>query len=158
MSPRLFPQLLAGAGFGFLLSKAEATSDLRITGMFLFQDYHLAGVMGVAIAVAALGLWLLQRGVIKTRDGSVLELAPKTRRPGQFAAGLLFGAGWALSGTCPGTALAQLGEFKLQGLFVAAGILAGTFLYLRLQPSLEAPAQADGSREILQPQAEPSRC
>lgn len=39
------------------------------------------------------------------------------------------GAGWALSGACPGTSLVQVGEGKLVALFTVVGILTGTYLY-----------------------------
>jgi hypothetical protein len=41
---------------------------------------------------------------------------------------LVFGVGWALSGACPGTALAQLGEGKLYALATVARHPLGTWL------------------------------
>jgi uncharacterized membrane protein YedE/YeeE len=48
---------------------------------------------------------------------------------------MLFGIGWAISGACPGTVLAQIGEGKILGLFTFAGMVFGTFLYAMLVES-----------------------
>lgn len=120
--------LLAGAVFGFLLSNARATDPAAILGMFRFTDLHLFGVLGVGVAVSAAGLALLRGRGARTLAGGPIQLEPKPYHRAVFAGGLVFGAGWALSGTCPGTALAQIGEGKLYALATVAGILAGTWL------------------------------
>lgn len=124
-----FASLLLGTLFGFILSRARATDYDAIAGMFRLQDLHLMGVIGVAIGVNALGLWLLRRSGVRALSGDAIEMKPKPMKKGMFAAGLIFGVGWALSGACPGTALAQIGEGKMYGIFTVAGILAGTWLY-----------------------------
>jgi hypothetical protein len=86
--------VLSGALFGFLLSRARATDYDAIAGMFLFRDLHLMGVMGSAIGTAALGFLLLRRGGWTSPD-----FKPKLLHAGVVAGGLLFGVGWALSGT-----------------------------------------------------------
>jgi uncharacterized membrane protein YedE/YeeE len=117
-----------GALFGFLLSRARASDYDAIRGMFLLTDLHLFGVIGVAVATAAIGLYLLRRSAARSLDGQPIQLSRKPYRKGVLAGGLIFGAGWALAGTCPGTALTQLGEGKLYALATIAGILAGTWL------------------------------
>jgi uncharacterized membrane protein YedE/YeeE len=42
---------------------------------------------------------------------------------------LVFGAGWGLTGGCPGTVMAMLGEGKLYVLPIIAGLLTGTWLF-----------------------------
>lgn len=127
-----FASLCFGVFFGFCLSRAGATRYDYILNMFLLRDLHLMGVMAVAIAAAAPALALLKRSKLRSLSGAPLELVPKPRHPGNIWGGLLFGVGWALSGTCPGTALAQLGEGKLLALFTLGGMLAGTAIYERL--------------------------
>jgi len=117
-----------GALFGFLLSQARASSYEAIRGMFLLTDLHLFGVIGVAVATSALGLWLIRRSAARSLDGQPIRLACKPYRKAVLAGGLVFGAGWALAGTCPGTALTQLGEGKLYAFATIAGILVGTWL------------------------------
>ena len=117
--------VLAGAVFGFLLARARATDYAAIQGMFLLTDLHLVGVIGVAIATAAAGIALL-----KAR-GLAAGFARKPYHRAVLAGGIVFGVGWGLSGTCPGTALAQLGEGKLYALATIAGITLGTWIRVR---------------------------
>ena len=90
--------LICGAVFGFLLHEARATDYDTIVSMFRFQDMHLAGVMGVAIGVAALGLWVLRRTGSRPLVGGQADIQRKPMQPGVFGAGLVFGSGWALTG------------------------------------------------------------
>lgn len=121
----------SGALFGFLLSAARATDYSAIRGMFLLEDLHLFGVIGVAVATAALGLWLVRRAGARALGGASISLAPKPYHRAVFLGGIVFGVGWALSGTCPGTALAQLGEGKAYALATVLGIVGGTWLRQR---------------------------
>jgi uncharacterized membrane protein YedE/YeeE len=86
-------------------------------------------VIGGAIATAALGLWILRRTGNLTVSGRPIKVRRKPWHRGAIWGGLLFGAGWALSGACPGTSLVQVGEGKLVALFTVVGILTGTYLY-----------------------------
>ena len=115
-----------GTGFGFILSRARATDYDSIAGMFAFEDLHLLLVIGGAVAVGALTLrlataWRHRRGL-----GTVLGKTSITAG-GLFGAGI-FGLGWGLSGACPGTAIAQVGEGKVLALLTIAGMIAGTWL------------------------------
>ncbi len=121
--------LVFGTLFGFVLSRARATDYDTIAAMFRFTDLHLMFVIALAIGTAALGFWLLRRTGNRTLSGQAIELPAKRWHRGAIWGGLIFGVGWALSGACPGTALAQVGEGKLVALFTVAGILAGTYVY-----------------------------
>jgi uncharacterized membrane protein YedE/YeeE len=128
-----------GALFGFLLSRARATDYDAILGMFLLVDLHLFGVIGVAIASAALGLYLERRTRAHTLFGDPICIEKKPARSGALAGGVVFGVGWALAGACPGTALTQIGEGKLYAFATAAGILAGTWIAKRIAGAASAP-------------------
>ena len=41
---------------------------------------------------------------------------------------VIFGAGWAIAGTCPGPVAVMVGEGRFGGLFVAAGLIVGISL------------------------------
>lgn len=141
--------VVLGAGFGFALVEARATDPAAIVDMFLLRDLHLFGVIGSAIATAALG-FALQRRRGRALFGAACELGPKPLHDRVLAGGIVFGAGWALSATCPGTALAQLGEGKLYALSTIAGISAGSLLHAlagtRIERALPAfpPGRAPG--------------
>jgi uncharacterized membrane protein YedE/YeeE len=121
-----------GLVFGFLLSRVGATDYDAISGMFALTDLHLMGVIGLAIAVAALGFALFRRFRLTAHGGAPLALAKKPYTPGVIWGGLLFGVGWAVAGTCPGTALAQIGEGRLAGVVTYAGIVLGAYAQNRL--------------------------
>lgn len=148
------PHLLFGVLFGYLLSKARLTDYDAVAGMFTwkgfkampvpyggapdaskltfpFMDFQLYGVILVAVAVIALGLFLMRMKKVKDRQGDAVEIEPKSFEWNRMAGGLIFGAGWVLAGACPGTALAQLGEGKLSAIFTVLGILLGMWLYMR---------------------------
>ena len=127
MRPPAF--ILFGAVFGFVLSRARVTDYDTMAQMFRLADFHVLGVIGSAIATAALGLWLLRRAGQRTVTGRPIEMRPKLWHAGAIWGGLVLGAGWGVTGACPGTSLAQVGEGKLVAWFTVAGILAGTYLY-----------------------------
>jgi uncharacterized membrane protein YedE/YeeE len=106
---------------------------------------HLFGVIGAAIGTAAVGLWLVRRGGNRTITGDDVEVWRKAWQPGVFSGGLVLGAGWALSGACPGTSLVQVGEGKLLALFTVAGIVLGTYAFGRLRSSVDAAHIAPGA-------------
>ena len=89
---------LFGALFGFVLSRSRVTDYDAIASMFRLTDLHLFGVIGAAIAVSALGLWIVRRGGNRTVSGQPVEVRRKPWQSGAIWGGLVFGAGWALSG------------------------------------------------------------
>jgi len=139
---RLVRFTLFGAFFGFVLSRGRVSDYDTIAGMFRLTDLHLFGVIGAAIGTAAVGLWLIRRGGNRTIAGDAVEVRRKSWQPGVFWGGLVLGAGWALSGACPGTSLVQMGEGKLLALFTVAGIVLGTYAFGRLRSSGDAPRLA----------------
>ena len=124
--------LLFGAAFGFLLSRAGATTFDFYAKLFLLQDFQLLWVIATAAAVGASGVFLLKRFRAHALDGQPLSYEGKPMRHGLVIGALLFGIGWGLSGSCPGTAPAMLGEGKLLAGFTLLGILLGTYVYGRL--------------------------
>ena len=117
-----------GVLFGFLLVRLGAADPEAISGMFRLTDLHLVGVIGLAIAVNALGFWLLRRRKARAKGGAALAMAVKPMARGMLLGATLFGVGWALSGSCPGTTLAQVGTGQSGALLVFAGILGGAWL------------------------------
>jgi uncharacterized membrane protein YedE/YeeE len=132
--------LAFGVGFGFILHQSRVSDYDTILALLRLKDFHAMGVLGVGIATSTLGLFVLRRSRVGAALGGPIELHPKPMRKGILFGSLLFGAGWGLTGTCPGTALAQIGEGKLFGLATLAGLLAGTLAYGVLEGrSLETP-------------------
>jgi uncharacterized membrane protein YedE/YeeE len=121
--------LLAGTAFGIILIKSEVISWFRIQEMFRFQSFHLYGVLGSAVITGIISVWLIKRFHIKTIYGEPVTLHPKKFNKGQIFGGLLFGAGWALTGACPGPLFAQLGSGATVISISILSALAGTWVY-----------------------------
>jgi uncharacterized protein len=124
-----FKYMIAGLLFGVLFVKAEIISWFRIQEMFRLQSFHMFGVIGSAIAVATLSIFLIRRLNIKTIYGETVEIHPKTFNKGQVIGGLIFGLGWALTGACPGPLFAQIGSGATSVAITLASALAGTWVY-----------------------------
>lgn len=121
--------MLVGIAFGVVFVKAEIISWFRIQEMFRFDSFHMYGVIGSAIAVGMLSIFLIKRFNIKTLQGESVVIAPKKFHKGQIYGGLLFGLGWAITGACPGPLFAQIGSGYLVVLITLLSAVAGTWLY-----------------------------
>ena len=87
--------LAFGVAFGIVLIKSEVISWFRIQEMFRLQSFHMFGVIGSAVAVGALSVFLIKKLKIKSIHGEEIILPEKTFNKGQIYGGLLFGFGWA---------------------------------------------------------------
>lgn len=122
--------LVLGALFGFLLSRAGATQPELVARLFLFENLHLMWVIISAIVVGALGVLLMKRLTLRAvGQAQPIRFEAKPYVRPLVAGSLLFGIGWGLTGGCPGTVLAMLGEGKLYVLPIIGGMLAGTWLF-----------------------------
>ena len=127
-----------GVLFGVVLTKSEVISWFRIQEMFRFQSFHMFGVIGSAIVVAALGLQLIRRAGLRSLDGHVITIPRKTMGNGTryWLGGLLFGLGWGLVGACPGPLFALIGSGVGVVSVVLISALAGTWTYGMVRPRL----------------------
>lgn len=91
------------------------------------EELRLLLAFGGAVVLSIVGFRALAR-----HD----ELPSKPVRKGTVPGAVLFGAGWALAGACPGAALVQLGEGKLGAVASLAGMLAGAWLHDALRKRL----------------------
>jgi hypothetical protein len=69
--------LLLGILFGGILVKAEVVSWFRIQEMFWFQSFHMYGIIGSAICVGAISIWLIKRYGAQSLSGDLINPAPK---------------------------------------------------------------------------------
>lgn len=135
----LLVYLVLGMIFGVILVKSEVISWFRIQEMFRFQSFHMYGVIGSAVAVAALSVWLIKRSGAKTLGGEEIVIPPKAwGRAGTryWAGGTLFGLGWALVGACPGPLFALLGAGVGVIVLPIVSAIAGAWVYGALRPKL----------------------
>lgn len=121
--------LLVGILFGIILIKAEVISWFRIQEMFRFQSFHMYGVIGSAVVVGAISVWIIRKFNIKTIYGEPIVIHPKEFNKGNIYGGLLFGFGWAITGACPGPLYALVGNGAWVMGVALLSALAGTFVY-----------------------------
>jgi len=125
-----------------------------VMGLFLLR-FGVRGSIGIFLFVVTLGLlgwrfgtWtlgitalLVLAGYIFLRIKGVPTLIDEAQDwkplkwdPNRLIGAFIFGAGWALAGTCPGTSLAQIGEGKVVAFFTVVGIFAGVWAYHKFKP------------------------
>jgi len=120
---------IAGILFGIILVKSEVISWFRIQEMFRLQSFHMYGVIGSAIAVGMLSIFLIKKFNIKSIDGETIKFDDKKFNKGQIYGGLMFGFGWALTGACPGPLFAQIGTGTTVVIISLLSAIAGTWVY-----------------------------
>lgn len=138
----LLGYLLLGVYLGVLFVQSEVVSWFRIQEMFRFQSFHMYGIIGTAVAVAAVSLQVIRRMEVRTIRGERIQTTPKEWGRGgvpgarYWIGGTIFGMGWAIIGACPGPIFALIGSgltVLVVGLIAA---VAGTWAYAVLQPYL----------------------
>jgi uncharacterized membrane protein YedE/YeeE len=135
----LLRYVLLGAFLGIVFTKGEVISWFRIQEMFRFQSFHMYGIIGSAVAVAALATWLIKHRGMRTLDGQEIETKVKPSAGLNYRywiGGSLFGLGWGLLGACPGPIYALIGN-GISVMFVALfAALAGAWAYGYFAPRL----------------------
>ncbi|NCB41853.1 MAG: hypothetical protein EOM59_04460 [Clostridia bacterium] len=124
--------LFFGIIFGFALSRVGASDYNLIFLMFAGEDFKLAYVILSAIVVAAIGMRVLAKKGYKGYKGLEIKVKKKPFNRNTVLGGIIFGIGWGISGACPGTVLAQVGEGKLLGIVSMLGMILGTYAYALL--------------------------
>jgi uncharacterized membrane protein YedE/YeeE len=134
----LLTYLLFGIAFGIVLTKSEVLSWFRIQEMFRFQSFRMYGIIGSAIATAALSVSLIKHFQWKTLSGETIAIPGKQLGSGiRYAVGgTIFGVGWALTGACPGPLFALIGNGVSVMLVAVVSALFGTWIYGLLRPKL----------------------
>jgi len=121
--------LVVGILFGIVFVKAEVISWFRIQEMFRLQSFHMYGIIGSAVVVGVISVWLIKKFQIRTIYGEPIEFHPKKFNKGQIYGGLLFGFGWAITGACPGPLFAQIGTGVTVISITLLSAIFGTWVY-----------------------------
>ena len=123
--------LILGFLFGATLQYAKLNRYNVISGMATLENYAVAKAIAVAIGVGAI--------LIAIEIG--LGFASYHIKPfllgGIAIGGVIFGAGMAILGYCPGTLAISLGEGSIDALLGITGALFGGFVYTVLLPSVQ---------------------
>ncbi len=122
--------LVIGVLFGVSLEKAGLGSSKRLAGIFYFRDMAVLKVMLTAIVTAMMGLSIaIWTGLV---DPATQIYYMKTYYGTYVAAGLLFGAGFVMSGWCPGTAVVGMASGKIDAVVFLGGTVIGSILFNEL--------------------------
>jgi uncharacterized membrane protein YedE/YeeE len=121
--------LIVGISFGFIFVKAEIVSWFRIQEMFRFQSFHMYGVIGSAVIVGMISVWIIKKFKVKSIQGEPIVIQDKTFNKGQIYGALIFGFGWALTGACPGPLFAQIGTGATVISITLLSAILGTWVY-----------------------------
>jgi uncharacterized membrane protein YedE/YeeE len=121
--------LLAGIVFGILLIKGEVISWFRIQEMFRLQSFHMYGIIGSAVIIGMISIFLIKKFRIKTISKEEIVIRPKKFHKGYIYGGLIFGFGWAITGACPGPLFAQIGSGASVVIVTLLSAIAGTWTY-----------------------------
>jgi hypothetical protein len=124
-----FKYLFVGIAFGIVFVKAEIISWFRIQEMFRLESFHMYGVIGTAILVGMISVFIIKKFNIKTLSGEKIVFKDKVFNKGQIYGGLIFGLGWAMTGACPGPLYAQIGTGATVILVTLLSAIFGTWTY-----------------------------
>ena len=121
--------MIAGILFGIILVKSEVISWFRIQEMFRLQSFHMYGVIGSAVVVGIISVFIIKKFKVKTIDGEPIQFDIKKFNKGQVYGGLLFGFGWAMTGACPGPLFALIGNGATVIIVTLFSAIVGTWVY-----------------------------
>ncbi|KAA3437112.1 YeeE/YedE family protein [Rufibacter hautae] len=129
--------ILMGILFGIVMSKSEAISWYRIQEMFRFQSFHMYGIIGTAVVLGAIAVYLIKKFKMRDYQGNLITFTPKEKSiPRYLLGGIIFGLGWALVGACPGPLFVNLGYANWPIFITIFGGVVGTYLYGALRDRL----------------------
>lgn len=142
--------LVTGIFFGFFLQKGGATDYGVIEGQLLLYDFTVLKLMLSAVMAGMVVFPVLRHygyANLHAADGTLGK---------NVLGGLIFGAGFALLGYCPGTVAGAVGGGALDALLGGmVGMLIGAGLFAEIYPKAKAkiltrgPIQAVTVHELL---------
>ena len=122
--------LMVGFIFGAILQYASLNKYNVISGLAILENFAVAKAIALAIGVGSILLTLeIGMGFASYHIKPVLL-------GGIVLGGLLFGAGMAILGYCPGTLAISLGQGSIDALIGILGGLLGGLIFTLFQPSL----------------------
>ncbi len=129
--------LFVGIFFGIVLVKSEAVSWYRIYEMFKFQSFHMYGIIGSAVFIGIVGIFLMKKYKVNSLDGKPINIPSKEKSFIRYiVGGIIFGLGWALAGACPGPMYILLGAGFYAMFILIFAAMIGTFIYGLLRTKL----------------------
>lgn len=130
--------LVTGIIFGALLQQGRVLRFEKQVGAMLLRDMTILKFMLSAIIVGMVGINLLAGlGLISLKVKATVVGA-------NLIGGVLFGAGWAIMGYCPGTSVGAVGEGRWHAIWAILGMLCGAAVYAEIDPFMKATVHTWG--------------
>jgi len=123
-----------GVAFGFVLERSGFGRAQKLVAQFYLTDMAVFRVMFTAVVTSALGSSLL--AAVGVLDLKAVTVNYPTFLWPMLAGGLLVGAGFVVSGYCPGTSVVAAASGKLDGLLTVVGVVIGMVAYAEVQPAV----------------------
>lgn len=134
---KIIKYLLPGMLFGIVLTKSEVVSWFRIQEMFRFESFHMYGIIGTAVILAAIMTFVMKKMKASDMQGKEIDFKEKNKSVSRYLyGGIIFGLGWALTGACPGPMFTLVGHGVWSVLLVILSAVAGTYVYGALRNKL----------------------
>lgn len=125
--------VLSGFGFGFVLERAGFGRAQKLVAQFYGTDMGVFKVMFTAVVTAML-IVVVFSGLGLTEFRAIAESATSSTWLVPFAVGgMVVGAGFVMSGYCPGTSWVAMASGKVDGLFTVAGSILGGLFWSELE-------------------------
>lgn len=128
------PAILLGVAFGFVLERSGFGRAPMLAAQFYGHNMRVFKVMFTAILTAAAGIALLSG--VGMLDASLIYTPPTFLWP-HLVGGLLLGAGFIVSGYCPGTSIVAAASSKLDGVVTVLGVVIGSVLFGEVYPLIK---------------------
>lgn len=125
-----------GVAFGALLFLSGLADPDKIIGTLRLKDFHAMRVIAGFVLFGLLGVTVLDLFGIANfsiKPAAVLSVA---------VGGALLGAGFGLTGFCPGTGVAAAATGRIDALWAMLGMLGGALAFIFVHPYLAVPLDA----------------
>lgn len=126
--------VVIGFGFGFVLERAGFGRSTKLAAQFYLHDMTVFKVMFSAIITAMAGMVIADGvGLVDLRALSESVVSYTYIGP-MIVGGLVLGAGFIISGYCPGTSVVGIASGNVDALFTFGGVIIGSVIYGEIFP------------------------
>ena len=123
--------LFGGMVFGFGLAMGNMTKPEVVISFLKLQDLGLMVLMGGAVVVSMIATLGFAKIMKKPVLGGEFQIRKLKIDRNLILGSIVFGAGWGISGICPGSAFASLGTGNYPIIIGLSSMFIGAYLHGR---------------------------